>query len=259
MTYFVALLSGTGGVGKTTLAVNLGAALAGFGRAVIVIDANLRMPGISTILNCLDLPLTLHDVLDGKESINNVLYTHPCGLTFVPAHSSFERSLQTIPNTIEKVREDLFDKAELVLFDTPSGLGNETVELISAFDACIIVTTPELSSLVSSLKMIQFANQHHKKILGVVLTHVRGYKNELDKESIIAMLEQPIIGEITVDPLIGHAEKMGHPLVYVDADAPASISYKKLAAFLIGDTYKPSLSEQPKSFFERIVEKIASG
>jgi septum site-determining protein MinD len=85
MTRFISIISGKGGVAKTTTSINLGAALSYFGKDVIVVDANLTTPNIGVHLGVPVVPVHLHHALQGKHNIRDAVYMHPGGTKFVPA------------------------------------------------------------------------------------------------------------------------------------------------------------------------------
>lgn len=80
MTRIISVLSGKGGVGKTTLVSNLGASLVKRGKNVIIIDGNVTAPNLSLHLGIPFYPITLHDVLKNKVPIESAIFHHESGL-----------------------------------------------------------------------------------------------------------------------------------------------------------------------------------
>ena len=85
MTRIIAVAGCKGGVGKTTMSANLGAALAALDRDTIIIDANLTTPNLGLHLGIPLYPVTLHDVLKGKNNIKDAIYEHESGAKIIPA------------------------------------------------------------------------------------------------------------------------------------------------------------------------------
>ncbi|HLD41440.1 MAG TPA: P-loop NTPase, partial [archaeon] len=79
MTTVVSIVSGKGGVGKTTTTLNLAAALAERNHYVTAVDGNLTTPNIGLHLGIQLFPTTLHDVLQGKTDITKAVYIHESG------------------------------------------------------------------------------------------------------------------------------------------------------------------------------------
>src|SRR3989344_4661915 len=90
MTKYLVIASGKGGVGKTTLAINIGKALVDFGRDVIVVDGNVSKPNIGLHLGSTKLPSTLHDVLKREKNIREAIYMHPSGIKVIPGSIAFK-------------------------------------------------------------------------------------------------------------------------------------------------------------------------
>src|SRR3989338_6323163 len=88
MTKLITITSGKGGVGKTTTAINLGAALNGFGKEVIVVDANLTTPNVGLHLGAPIVPVSLNHVLSGRAKIDDAIYEHESGTKIVPGSLS---------------------------------------------------------------------------------------------------------------------------------------------------------------------------
>lgn len=81
----ITIVSGKGGVGKTSLTANIGVALAQMGLKVLLIDADVAMANLSLILGMQSSPITLHDVLLGESNIQDAIYDGPAGVFLVPA------------------------------------------------------------------------------------------------------------------------------------------------------------------------------
>src|SRR3989344_7669295 len=84
-TRFIGCLAAKGGVGKTTSSINLSAALGVFGKSVIIVDGNLTTPNVGIYLGIPIAPITLHDVLRGKNEIEEAVYNHRDNVKIVPA------------------------------------------------------------------------------------------------------------------------------------------------------------------------------
>jgi septum site-determining protein MinD len=89
MSRLIAVISGKGGVGKTTTAINLGTALNKFGKDVIIVDANLTTPNVGLHLGAPIVPVNLNHVLLGKAKVADAVYEHESGTKIVP--SSLEK------------------------------------------------------------------------------------------------------------------------------------------------------------------------
>lgn len=244
MARIISVVSGKGGVGKTTTAANLGAALVERNKKTVVVDANLTTPNLSLHLGIPLYPITLHDVLKRKAHISEALYIHPSGIRVVPASLSVEALRGLNASKLSKALNDLLD-TEIILIDGAAGLGKEAISAIEASDEVIIVTNPELPAVTDALKAIRIAEKTGAKILGVVVNRVRGHKHELDSGEMQSILEYPIIGFVPEDMEVAKSISMKMPVVHHSPKSKASHEFKRIAASIVGEVYK---EPRPKSW-----------
>ena len=92
MSKIYAIVSGKGGTGKTTSAINLGTSLNHLGEDVLIIDGNLATPNIGIHLGAPIVPITLNHVLNGKAKIEEAIYEHESGTKIIPASLSLKQA-----------------------------------------------------------------------------------------------------------------------------------------------------------------------
>ncbi len=255
MTKFIVIASGKGGTGKTTTAINIGTALSDFGRDVIVVDANTTTPNIGLHLGMHSTQLTLHDALKGKKHIKEVVYSHPSGLKIIPASISLDKKVKK--EKIVDVILNLAGLTESVIIDTATGLGKEIQDLIKKSDEVLIVTTPELPAITDALKTIKLAEEHDATVIGVVLNRYNDKDIEMGVEDIEKMLGKQVLAVIPEDTKIKKSIKLKHPVTYAYPMSPASVSFKELAAKLIGQKYETELEkDEKKSMFSHVLKRL---
>ncbi len=238
MTRIIAIVSGKGGVGKTTLVANLGAALARMGKDVIVLDANLTTPNLGIHLGVPLFPVTLHDVLKGRAHIRDAIYDHESGLRVVPAGISLRDLRGVDSKDLPTALLDLLGSADIILLDAAAGLGRETLASIEAADEMIIITNPDLPSVTGALKAVKLAEQLGTRTLGAVVNRVTGAKHEMRNVEIMSMLDEiELLSEIPEDRNIPVAINARMPVVLHRPDSRASHAINRTAARLIGRSY----------------------
>ncbi len=256
MTKFIVIASSKGGVGKTTTAINLGTAITSFGRDVIVVDGNLNTPNVSLYLGAPKIPVTLHDVLQNNKSITDAVYMHSNGLKIIPASQSFKKTSQKIDyDKFSRLIKSLSGMADYIIIDSAAGLGDEAIHPIKLGDEILIVSTPDLPSVSDALRTIKKAQEHNKKVSGIILTRAYEDELELSKEDVEAILETPVIGIIPEDDTIREAVQMKSPVTFSHPNAPSSLSYKELAANLLGEKYVKSV-EKNENMFEYMLKRL---
>ena len=247
MSKLITITSGKGGVGKTTTAINLGAALNGFGKEVIILDANLTTPNIGLHLGAPLVPISLNHVLLGKAKIVDAIYEHESGTKIVPSSLSIRELRRLEHGKLKDVGKRLRRMADFILYDSAAGLGEEALAAIESADELIIVTNPEIPAVTDALKTSKVIEQMGKTVRGVIVTRVRGVKTEMPISNIRDMLELPILGVIPEDDKVQSALVMKDALVHTHPRSKAAKAYRQIAAKLMGNhDYK-----ERSSLFER--------
>ena len=140
MTKIIVIISGKGGVGKTTTAINLGASLNKLNKEVIIVDANLNTPNIGLQLGAPIVPVTLNHVLRGKADIEEAIYEHSSGTKIVPSSLSINELTKFNTKKIPEIARKLSELCDYVIIDSAAGFGDEVLSSLEAADEIIIVT-----------------------------------------------------------------------------------------------------------------------
>jgi septum site-determining protein MinD len=257
MTKYVAIISAKGGVGKTAITINLTQALVGFGRQAIAVDADLTAPNVSVQLGMPQLHCTLHDVLNGKGTVQDCIYNHPSGIPVIGGRLAYELSDEVNYQKLVNLFSGLENMVEIVLIDAPPGMGNDARTVLQAVDSVIVITTPELPSVTDSRKTIKLARELGKEVIGVVLNEVRNEQYEMTKDNVEAFLDTKVIAVVPDDPAVRVAIYKNYPVVSTHPDSMAAVAIKKLAAGLIGERYEAKAPEPDvKTVREKILEHL---
>src|SRR3989344_2288214 len=178
----IVITSGKGGVGKTTTAINLGAAINYFGGDVVVIDANLSTPNVGIHLNSPEVPVNLNHVLLKKAEVFEAVYEHESGLKIIPSSLSLKELKRINPSSIKNYKKDFRKVADYVIMDSSAGLGNEALSVIDVADEIIIVSSPKIPAITDALKTIKLAQEMKKPVIGVIMTRVRKNDTEMQPD-----------------------------------------------------------------------------
>lgn len=172
----IAVTSGKGGVGKTCITVNLGVALARRGHRVLLIDADLGLANVDTVLG-LHPRATVRQVLAGECELADVLLDGPAGIKIVPAASGFEEMARLGGRQIVDLLgrfDRLAASFDVALIDTGAGVSPAVLCFGLAADDKLIVATPEPTALTDAYAMMKiFANRYGERSFDVVVNMAR--------------------------------------------------------------------------------------
>ena len=255
MKKIIVIASGKGGVGKTTTAINLGAAMNQFGHDVLIVDANMSTPNIGIHLNAPEVPITLNHVLQKKAYPFEAVYEHESGMKIIPSSLSI-KELKNIKHEKIKGFTNEFKKiSDYIIMDCAAGLGEEATKIMEAADELILVTNPEMPAITDALKTIKVAEQMGKPVTGIIITRVRRNNSELQPEAVKEMLEIPILGSVPEDITMQKALGLRNAVVHTHPKSKPARAYKEIAAKLT-DTYYDSDADKEK-FFERLARILS--
>ena len=239
-----AIISGKGGVGKSTTAINLGASLNYLGEDVIIIDGNLTTPNIGIYLGAPIIPITLNHVLNGQAKLEDAIYEHESGTKIIPASLSLKETEKVDYRKMADITKKLKKLTNHILIDSAAGLGEEARSAMQASDEIIIVTNPEMAAVTDALKTIKLAEEMNKPVKGVIITRYRGVRTEMSISNIQDMLETPILGIIPEDEAVKISQVLKNAVIHTHPKSKATKNYIETSKRLLGDSYKEPIIKQ---------------
>ncbi len=261
MARVILVTSGKGGVGKTTTAVNLSHSLYTYGRRVVLLDLNFYSADITLHLGAFKVDRTLHDFVNGQAEVDDILYMHNSGLTFIPSSLSLKKSSDIdkdkVLDKVSNILDFLNDKTEVIIIDAGIIFVDYVSKLLDKVDDVILVTTPDKEAVVNTLKAVKIAEHKNTNILGVVVNKKQKHPIEMRKEEIESFVEKPVIIEIPHDEEVFYAQKLEFPVVHYKPDAESSVKFKELAAKIIGKKYvENEEKKEEQSLFKKVLIKL---
>lgn len=247
MSKIFVITSGKGGVGKTTTAINLAAALNSLNENVILVDSNLTTPDVGVYLGAPIVPVSLTHVLLGKADVDEAVYEHESGTKIIPCSLSVKDIEKIRPGKLHDVARRLRKISDYIILDSAAGLGEDAVTAIEASDEVILVANPELPSVTDALKTAKLAESLGKPVKGVIITRVRKDGLDMPYLNVKEMLEIPVLGVIPEDKKIRHSHVLKDAVLHTHPKSKASRAYREIAKKLTGKTYP-----KEKNWFSRI-------
>ena len=231
----VAVASGKGGVGKTTVAVNLAIALKNLGATVGLLDADVYGPNVPVMLGTTEQPRAIDErtivpvEAFGVKMISMGLLNpgdKPLIWRGPMLHSVIQQFLRSVQ----------WGQLDYLVVDLPPGTGDVQLTLIQsvALSGAVIVTTPSVVSLADVRKAIEMFRQVNVEILGVVenmsyfdCPHCQGHIDVFghgEGQRMAQAFGVPFLGEIEIDPQIRIGGDTGKPVASLGEDAPGAKS-----------------------------------
>lgn len=249
----IAVLSGKGGTGKTITTINLGLAFQEFGYQTVLIDADQTSPDLSLLLGLNpDQDYTLQDVLKGEEVLRSICM-HPSGLMVIPTQ---------FVSGGGKINKKKFEKAlkrlrEIILIDCPPGFYSDVKDIIEVVDEILVLTNPEVSSIIDALRVISEIETMDKKdkLKGIALNQIEDEDFEVNEREIEFLSKLPIISKIPNDKEVKKGISKQTPVIEKNPYSKSSIEFKKLASQFLGKKYNPPLFSSLRSFFHSIIHQ----
>jgi len=246
----IAVTSGKGGVGKTFVSANLAAALAGHGKKVLVLDADLGLANLDVVLN-LYPKVTLHDVFTGKCTLTDAILPAPGGFSVLLAGSGmveYSRMTPEVRDQLQRVVEVVAPQFDHVLLDTGAGISDVVLYTVSLAGRVLVVATPEPTSLTDAYATIKvLATTQGRRRIGLLVNQtrmpgegrtVRQQLQQVVDRYVTPLLDSPVqlelLGEIPTDPAVRDAVHQRQLLVQAMPGAPAATAMAALAARIDG-------------------------
>ncbi|HVO84235.1 MAG TPA: Mrp/NBP35 family ATP-binding protein [Syntrophobacteria bacterium] len=249
----ILVMSGKGGVGKSTVATNLGAAMALRGYRVGILDADLHGPNVARMLGVEGQSLAASgDSVEPIQVSKNFKAVSMALLGYDPDQAIIWRGPLKHTAIKQFIGDVNWGDLDFLFIDLPPGTGDEALSvanILRQVDGAVIVTTPQDVALLDARKAVSFSRLLNVPVLGIVenmsgmaCPHCGG-KIELFKvgggEKAAAELGVPFLGRIPIDPHIVELCDSGKPFVAEGIDSEAKTAFVALTQKLL-DAVTPS-------------------
>ncbi len=231
----IVILSGKGGVGKSTVAVNLAASLMLSGKRVGLFDIDLHGPSIPTMLGLENRSPVDADGVMVPIRINEILVMSLGFFLKKPDEAVVWRGPRKAVAIKQLLRDVEWGELDFLIIDSPPGTGDEPLsvcQLIGTVDGAVIVTTPQKVAAVDVRRAITFCRLINVPVIGVV-ENMSGFAcpkcGEVTQifrsgggRRIAEDMSVPFLGAIPIDSEIGEACDAGRAFVALRADTPTA-------------------------------------
>jgi Mrp family chromosome partitioning ATPase len=243
----VVVLSGKGGVGKSTVAVNIALALAQAGRTVGLLDVDVHGPSLPRLLSLTDAKPHIEPDCIEPISWSRNLWVMSLGFMLPgPEQAVIWRGAMKNSLIVQFLRDVAWGDLDFLVVDCPPGTGDEpltTLQTIGPEALAVVVTTPQILAVDDVRRSISFCREMGTPVLGVVenmsgfVCEQCGHTQHLftpgGGKKLAEEMGVPFLGAIPLDPELARSGDEGFPFVKVCPDSPTTQAVNRIVAPLL--------------------------
>lgn len=263
----ITVTSGKGGVGKSSVALNVAIALSRKGQRVLIIDSDFGFSNIDVMLGV----STKHDLLDVIKSgmdIRDIIEQGLEGVQFISGGSGVYEMTQLNADQLMRIvnnLKNLEDVADTIIFDTSAGVSENMLRLIYASHETLLVTTPEPTAVVDAYALIKIISEQGKSAgVSLIINKVSSPAEAASvMDCLVRISEKNVdmridrLGSIVRDTCMSKAIRMQVPMLVSFPNCAASANIDDIAARLIHAPEKQPEKHGFRNFLERFLSRSA--
>ena len=263
----IAVTGGKGGVGKTSVSVNLATGLATAGKRVVLLDGDLGLANVDVLLG-LSPRYTLAHVLAGERSLDEILVKAPQGFQIVPAASGAADLASLDANAhlgLVQAFSSLSSRIDTLVIDTAAGIAPAVLQFSQAAQHVLVVLCDEPASLTDAYALIKVLSRNHGVGRFRVLANMTRTPGE--GQALFRKLERvagrfldvnlEYTGEIPEDDFVKRAIRAQRPVLDAFPSSPAGRAFRKLATVAENWPVPAGPRGNLEFFVERLVRRPA--
>jgi flagellar biosynthesis protein FlhG len=259
----IAVTSGKGGVGKSNVVANLAVSLAKRGKRVIILDADLGLANLDTLLGLFP-KFTLRNVLSGEVGLEEILLEGPHGIQLIPAASGHDE----MTNLTQEQKLLLLDQVsrlegrfDVLLLDTGAGISSTVLFFVAAAIETLVVVTPEPTSITDAYALIKvLRSRYAEREFRVVVNMARSELEARRTFSHLARVAERFLhvslrteGYIPFDEEVPESVRRQQPVLDLAPSSPGSLAFGRLAERLLGGPPEGAAKGGLQFFFHRLL------
>ncbi|MDF2542248.1 MAG: hypothetical protein K0S47_1966 [Herbinix sp.] len=234
----ITVTSGKGGVGKSSLSVNLAISLSKLGKRVIILDADFGLANIEVMLG-IRPRYNLADLMFHGKSLTDIITEGPENIGFISGGSGIQEltslTRDQIIYLIQKLVE-LDERADFIIVDTGAGIADSVLEFVAASSEVLLVATPEPTSITDAYALLKTLNKKpdislQNTVIKMVANRVSTYdegKDLYDKLSIVVSkflsIKMEYLGAMPQDSVVSKSVMKQKPAVMLYPNSPFAMT-----------------------------------
>ncbi len=242
----ITVTSGKGGVGKSSISVNLAIALSRLGHRVIILDADFGLANVEVMLG-IRPQYNLADLMFRGKNLSDIITVGPENIGFISGGSGIQEltnlTRDQIVYLIQKLVE-LDEKADIIMVDTGAGIADSVLEFVAASSEVLLVATPEPTSITDAYALLKTLNRKtdvtlQDTVIKMVANRIDSYedgKELYDKLSLVVNkflnLKLEYLGALPQDPSVSKAVMKQRPAIALYPNSQFSKTLTSFASIL---------------------------
>jgi flagellar biosynthesis protein FlhG len=265
----IAVTGGKGGVGKTSVSVNLSVALAQMGRRVALLDADLGLANVDIMLG-LNAKHNLEDVLAGNYSLMDIMLMGPGGIRIIPASSGTQHMSQL--SALEHAGlihafSEISEQIDVLIIDTAAGISDSVISFVRAAQEVLVVVCDEPSSITDAYALMKLLNRDYGvsrfRVLANMTRTAQEGQNLFNKLTLVSerFLDATLqfVGSVPFDDGMRKAIQRQRAVVDMSPRSKAALAFHSLAEKVDKWPLPSSPRGHLEFFVERLVQPAAAG
>lgn len=227
----ITVSSGKGGVGKSNFTLNFALTMQRMGRKVLVFDADIGMANIDVLMG-VSSQYNLYHLIRGEQSIEDVIQYGPDKLPFIAGGSGLadmmslsEAEMDYFISEIERIASEM----DYIIFDTGAGLSKENMKFIVSADECLVVTTPEPTSITDAYALIKVVHGIDSQVPFRLIINRAGDEQEAQEAANKIILTAKRFLDLDIQ-LLGSIADDTHVVQAVKRQVPFTAAYPRCNA-----------------------------